>query len=67
MGCGLSSLTGPTSLVMNHRDKQRRVNVCWEVGDERKCETMSKDQAYALKAWLEENNGFTYWFQALDD
>ena len=52
---------------MNHRDKQRRVNVCWEVGDERKCETMSKDQAYALKAWLEENNGFTYWFQALDD
>ena len=67
MGCGLSSLTGPTSLVMNHRDKQRRVNVCWEVGDERKCETMSKDQAYALKAWLDSNGGFTYWFQALDD
>ena len=67
MGCGLSSSTGPTSLVMNHRDKPRRVNVCWEVNGERKCETMNKDQAYALKAWLEDNNGFTYWFQALDD
>ena len=52
---------------MNHRDKQRRVNVCWEVSGERKCETMSKDHAYALKVWLEDNDGFTYWFQALDD
>ena len=47
--------------------KVLRVNVCWEINKERQCKTMTKDEAYSLKAWLEENNGFTYWFQALDD
>jgi len=28
---------------------------------------MEKEDAYALKKWLEDNDGFTYWFQALDD
>ena len=49
------------------KEYKKRVNVCWEVGDERKCETMSKDDAYALRAWLDENDGFCFWFQALDD
>lgn len=50
-----------------NKEYKKRVNVCWEVGEERKCRTMSHDEAYALKRWLDENNGFTFWFQALDD
>lgn len=49
------------------KEYKKRVNVCWEVGDKRKCETMSKDDAYTLRAWLDKNNGFCFWFQALDD
>lgn len=50
-----------------NKQYKKRVNVCWEVGEERKCRTMSNDEAYALKKWLDDNNGFTFWFQALDD
>ena len=56
-----------TKQMKPERNYKRRVNVCWEVNKERKCRTMSKDEAYALKEWLEENNGFCFWFQALDD
>jgi hypothetical protein len=53
--------------MKSNKDYKKRVNVCWEVGEERACRTMSKDEAYALKRWLDDNNGFTFWFQALDD
>jgi hypothetical protein len=53
--------------MKSDKDYKKRVNVCWEVGEERACRTMSKDEAYALKRWLDDNNGFTFWFQALDD
>jgi len=49
------------------KEYKKRVNVCWEIGKERKCETMSKEDAYALRDWLDENNGFCFWFQALED
>ena len=50
-----------------HKDKPIRVNVCWEINSERQCKTMLKEDAYLLKNWLDENDGFTFWFQALDD
>ena len=50
-----------------NKDKSIRVNVCWELGDNRKCETMQKEDAYKTRRWVEANNGFVFWFQALDD
>tara|TARA_R100001510_G_C7482096_1_gene93654 strand:+ start:304 stop:462 length:159 start_codon:yes stop_codon:yes gene_type:complete len=52
---------------MSKRDKKIRVNICWEVGKERKCETLDKNHAYALKKWVDEQNGCVFWFQALED
>jgi hypothetical protein len=49
------------------KEKPIRVNVCWELKDIRKCETLPKDKAYALKKHLDEEGGFCFWFQALDD
>lgn len=68
MGCFVNSTSGAgLSKMKANKEYKKRVNVCWEVGEERKCRTMSHDEAYALKRWLDENNGFTFWFQALDD
>lgn len=43
-----------------------RVNICWEVGDEKKCVTMSKEEAYVTRKWVEENNGVVFWFSAVE-
>ena len=48
------------------KDKPIKVNVCWERDKKRQCKTMSKEDAYLLRTWLDKNNGFCYWFQALD-
>ena len=47
--------------------KPIRVNICWELGEERHCKTMTKDEAYATRKHVEDNGGVTFWFQALDD
>jgi len=52
---------------MKNKDKSIRVNVCWECGKTHKCETMKKEDAYKTKRWVEANDGFIFWFQALDD
>jgi len=52
---------------MKSKNKRIRVNICWEVDEERKCETLDKDHAYATRRWVEEKNGCVFWFQALDD
>jgi len=53
--------------VKRNKDPQIRVNICWEVGDEKKCVTLSKQEAYATRDWVEKNNGVVFWFQALPD
>jgi len=59
---------GPISfIVMKKKDKPIRVNVCWELGENRKCETMQKEDAYRTRRWVEANDGFIFWFQALDE
>jgi len=49
------------------KDKRIRVNICWELKKERKCQTLSKDEAYALRKDVEDNDGVVFWFSALDD
>jgi len=43
-----------------------RVNICWEIGDEKKCVTMSKKEAHVTREWIEENNGIVFWFQTVN-
>lgn len=45
------------------KDYNPYVNICWEVGDEKKCVTMSKEEAYATRKWVEEKDGVVFWFQ----
>lgn len=53
--------------MKRNKDLRIRVNICWEVGDEKKCVTLSKEEAYATRDWVEERGGTTFWFQALPD
>jgi len=48
------------------RDPHIRVNICWEVGEEKKCVTMSKEEAYATRKWVEQNDGVVFWFSAVE-
>lgn len=53
--------------VKKYKEPHIRVNICWEVGDERKCVTLDKSDAYATREWVEKQGGCVYWFQALPD
>lgn len=58
-------LGGIIEEMKKYKEPYIRVNICWEVGDEKKCVTMSKEQAYATRDWVEKNDGTIFWFQAL--
>lgn len=49
------------------KDPRIRVNMCWEIGDEKKCVTLEKNNALATRDWVEEQGGVVFWFQALPD
>jgi hypothetical protein len=51
--------------VKKYKEPHILVNVCWELGDEKKCVTLNKNDAYATRDWVEEQGGCVYWFQAL--
>jgi hypothetical protein len=53
--------------MKKHQQVNIRVNICWEVGDEKKCVTLSKEEAYATKKWVEDNGGVVFWTQVLPD
>ncbi len=53
--------------MKKNKDYKVRVNICWEVGEEKKCVTLSKDEAYATREWVEEQGGVVFWFQPLPD
>jgi hypothetical protein len=53
--------------VKKYKEPYIRVNICWEVGEEKKCVTLPKEEAYATRDWVEANNGCVFWFQALPD
>lgn len=46
---------------------QPRVNICWEYEGERRCQTLSKDEAYALKKEMREKGGVVFWFDPIDN
>lgn len=48
------------------RDPKIRVNICWHVGEEKKCATLSKEEAYATREWVEKEGGVVMWFQPVD-
>jgi hypothetical protein len=48
------------------KDPFIRVHICWEVGEERKCATISKEEAYTTRNWVEKNKGVVWWFQAVN-
>jgi hypothetical protein len=53
--------------VKRNKDLKIRVNICYEVGDEKKCVTLSKEEAYATRKWVEESGGVVFWTQVLSD
>jgi hypothetical protein len=53
--------------VKQKRNYSHRINMCWEVGDEKKCATLSKEEAYATRKWVEDNDGVIFWTQVLTD
>jgi hypothetical protein len=53
--------------MKKNKDYKIRVNICWEVGEEKKCVTLSKDEAYATREWVDEQGGVVFWFQPLSD
>jgi hypothetical protein len=53
--------------VKKYKEPYIRVNICWELGEERKCVTLDKSDAYKTREWVENNDGVVYWFQALPD
>ena len=50
-----------------NKNKPIRVNICWELNEERKCETLEKNHAYATRRYVEDNEGVVFWFQPLDN
>ena len=60
-------LGDPSQRVKQVKNSRTRVNICWHVGEERKCVTLDKSDAYATREWVEERGGVVYWFQALPD
>jgi hypothetical protein len=49
------------------RNKEIKVNMCWELDDEKKCVTLTKDQAYATREWVESKGGCVWWFTAIEN
>ena len=38
------------------------VSVCYVLKNFRKCETISREDAYRLRKYVEDNGGVVYWF-----
>ncbi len=56
-----------TIKVKKYKDKPQKVNICWQIGDEKKCVTLPKEHAYETKDWVESQGGTTFWFQPLEN
>jgi hypothetical protein len=49
-----------------NKNKQIRVNICYELKDERKCLTLAKDKAFALRKSIEDQDGVVWWYQPIE-
>jgi hypothetical protein len=48
-----------------NKQYQHKVNICWELNNKRKCVTLTKNEAYATRKWVEDNEGAVFWFAAV--
>ncbi len=55
-----------TTRVKKYKEPQIRVNICWEVRNEKKCVTLPKAEAYATRDWAEREGGVVFWFQPVN-
>jgi hypothetical protein len=53
--------------MKKHKDKPVRINLCWQIGDEKKCVTLPREHAYETRDWVEEQGGCVFWSQVLPD
>ena len=53
--------------MKKHKDKPTRINLCWQIGDEKKCATLPREHAYETRDWVEEQGGVVFWSQVLPD
>jgi len=53
--------------MKKYKEPHIRVNLCWQIGDDKKCVTLPKEHAYETRDWVESQGGTTFWFQALPD
>jgi len=56
-----------TTKVKKYKEPDIRVNICWQIGDDKKCVTLPKEHAYETRDWVESQGGCVFWFQALPD
>jgi hypothetical protein len=43
--------------VKKYKEPHIRVNICWQIGDEKKCVTLPKEHAYETRDWVESQGG----------
>lgn len=48
------------------RNPEIKVNICWHVENEKKCVTLPKEEAYAIREWVEREGGVVMWFNAVN-
>jgi hypothetical protein len=58
---------GDFSIEMKkYKEPQIYVNICYETENEKKCVTLPKEEAYATRDWVEENDGVIFWFDPVN-
>jgi hypothetical protein len=53
--------------MRKNKEPRIRVNLCYQLNNEKKCVTLEKNDAYATRDWVEKNDGVVFWFSALDE
>lgn len=48
--------------MKKYKEPKIQVNICYETEKEKKCITLSKEDAYALRDFVEEKGGTVWWF-----
>jgi hypothetical protein len=53
--------------MKKYKEPQIRVNICWQIGNQKKCATLPREHAYETRDWVEEQGGVVFWSQVLPD
>jgi hypothetical protein len=63
----VSHASGGIIDMKKYKEKPTRINMCWQIGDDKKCVTLPKEHAYETRDWVEEQGGVVFWTQVLPD